>query len=61
MSDASMSEQLCCNCRSREATHTRPYRDVTPTDRGDWIREGEEPWCDECAEDEFGVTGGANE
>jgi len=26
-------------------TGTRPYRDVTDTDRGDWVQEGEEPYC----------------
>ena len=34
----------CANC-GEMTTGTRPYRDVTDTDRGDWVQEGEEPYC----------------
>jgi len=37
----------CVEC-GEHGTHTRRYRDVCPTDRGNEVREGEEWVCDEC-------------
>ena len=47
----------CSNCgREIDGEHLggsqRPYRDVTDTDRGDWVQEGWEWICNECEEEE---------
>lgn len=39
----------CVNCGTA-TTGTRYYRDVCPTDRGDWVTEGQEPYCG-CEDD----------
>ena len=36
------------NDENQPAFHQVPYQDVTPTDRGDWVREGYEWICDDC-------------
>ncbi len=41
----------CVNC-GKPTSLTRPYRDVTPTDRGDEVREGNEPFCLDCIEND---------
>ena len=40
-------QPICMDC-GKSATHTRHFRDVCPTDRGNEVREGEEWVCDEC-------------
>jgi hypothetical protein len=42
------SHPLVCEMCGKPATHLRRCRDVTPTDRGDWVQEYDEWECDEC-------------
>lgn len=42
----------CVNCGSEPAENLRYYRDVTDTDRGDWVQEGYEHVCDDCMREE---------
>jgi hypothetical protein len=41
-------DHLCDNCGEPGATHARHQRDVTPTDRGDWVQEYVVYYCDDC-------------
>ena len=44
-------EHHCANCYVEEGINAVPYRDVTDTDRGDWVQEGTEYLCDDCLEE----------
>lgn len=39
----------CDNCGQQPAYHQRETRDISPTDRGDEVREYTENFCDDCA------------